>query len=711
LAEKTSFPEQEMTVGDRPSSAAEAFGVIERCSLLVNLVLLALSSALIVTFWLGKVSPIPLAAIGLPLISIPAYFIFLRTNFLRWNFTKNAKVFGYLVILGILIAGGLYLRYPTSAYIHGGQDQGSYFNIAAWMARNGTYDRYDKILADASNQNRPLASRLAPNPFTNKGAQQELIPGEYEGERFVGGFFIKDRKKGHVIPQFYPLTPLLLTTSYWIFGAEGTGDILPIFGVLAALGTALLAFRIWKNLFVTALVLVTLLVSGLEVFFSGFPLSEIISQYFIISGMWLLSWGIINHRYSLTLLAGMNFAVALFNHLSVIFYLAPITLFFVLHRMACHDRVDKKTIFVFYYTFLAGSVISLISARIYNGYYVYRNLEGRLPFLEPLEINEIFLLLFAVVFIAALFPLVFYIKSANRLENRPLWVTRSLVVATAVIALLIIAKTCLYKFDMISLGEIKYTYFSSITTHISPLGWLFLLWGLFAAIFASRITLIVFPVSALLFHAFLFLYLAFRTDYQWYFNRYYVKEFYPLAIMFTAYGIYYLSRLGMLKGIKGKLVMGVLGLVLVVYSFYPNVYLFKHPFLNGAYEDVLSLNSKLPDNSIILFIRGHRGPFTLEDSENRLGVPLVYSLGHDVIRLPFRQNLAKMVDAVKTHLTVYQRPIYLLYIGTQPLRAGLLPNSAKLIASHLHTFTQPELVYHIPRKHSVFRIGTHLYAL
>jgi hypothetical protein len=224
-----------------------------------------------------------------------------------------------------LLVGGLYLRYPTSACIHGSQDHGSYFNIAAWMAEHGTYDRYDELLADASNQNWPFAPLLSNNPYKSKGSPQRFIPGEYEGERFNGGFTIKDRRKGHVIPQFYPLTPLLLTTSHWLFGAKQTSDILPIFGVLAALGAALLSFRIWKSLFVTALVLLTLLVSGLEVFFSGFPVSEIISQYFIISGLWLLLWGIEDDSSLLPpLLAGLNFTAALFNHPSVIFYLAPL---------------------------------------------------------------------------------------------------------------------------------------------------------------------------------------------------------------------------------------------------------------------------------------------------------------------------------------------------------------------------------------------------
>ncbi len=704
-------PEQEVMSGEKTILPAEALGMIERFLLAVNLLVLALSFALLVTFWLGKVFPILLAAVGLPLIVLFTYFFVIKGNLLRWTFRKSPKTLGGLVILGLLVAGGLYLRYPTSAYIHGGQDQGSYFNIAAWMAKNGTYERHDQILADAFNKNWPFASLLVLNPYKSKGVQQKFIPGEYEGERFVGGFTIKDRKNGYVIPQFYPLTPLLLTTSYWLFGPPGTADILPIFGVLAALGAALLAFRIWKNLFVSALVLLTLLVSGLEVFFSGFPVSEIISQYFILSGMWLLTWGMEDRNSSLTLLAGFNFTAALFNHLTTFFYLAPITALYILYRPAYDDHDTQKSILVFYYTFLGGMVFSLISARIYHGYYVYRNLRERIEFFDALGIDGTFLLLFALIALAISVSLFFHTNLGKTLKPKPSWVRNILFSVTALTAIAISAKVVVYELGIINSPGIEYTYFSSITSHISYLGWGFLLWGIFKAISMNKGPTIVFPVLTLTSISFLFLFIAYMTSYQWYFDRYYVKELYPLGILFIAYGIYQLSQLKTLRGLRGRIVSGVFACLLLIYAGHSNLYLFKHPFLNGAYRDLLSLNSHLSENSIIIFVKGPGDPYTLPDSNNRLTVPLTYSFGHDVLCLPFGQGLARMIEVVRRRLSIYQRPIYLLYIAGKPLGRDFLPPTAKYIESHIHTFTQPELVYHIPRDHWGFIIGTHLYAL
>jgi len=706
VGKKKSFPEQEMTVWERPSNAAEAFGLIERFCLAINLLVLALSFGLLVIFWVGKVSPILLAVVGLPLIAVSTYFFVIKSDLLRWSFLKSGKTFVYLILLGVLLTGGLYLRYPTGACIHGGQDQGSYFNIAAWMAEHGKYDRYDELLADAFNQNWPFA--LVWNPYkSNNGSQQEFISGEYEGERF---FNIKDRKKGHVTPQFYPLTPLLLTWSYWIFGAQGTGDILPIFGVLSALGAALLAFRIWKNFFIACLVLVTLLVSGLEVFFSGFPVTEVISQYFIIVGIWLLLWGNEDHNSSLTCLAGLNFTAALFNHPSTIFYLVPLIGYFILYQVADYNRLNRPVL-VFYYTFLAGSTLSLISARIHHGFYVYRNLKENLAFLEPLGLNGTFLVLFSVIFVAAFVPLAFYTGLGRYIQKRPLWAKNALIFAAGSVAFLILSKTLLYKFGLLSYIGIKYTYFSSITTHISLFGWFFLLWGIFISLYRSRTHLILFPAMIFIFTSFIFLYLSFATDYQWYYARYYTKELYPLAIIFICYGIYQFSRLSVLKGFSGKLVTSLLALLLVLYSAHPNLYLFKRPFLKGAYEHMVFLDSKLSERSIILFVQGPYDPNAFRDSVNRLSLPLVYSFGHDVLQLPFAPDLEKIIKFVELYIRVYQRPIYLLYIGLEPLPKSYLPSKAKLITSRLLTFTRFKRAYGIPKKYQDFFIPVHLYAL
>jgi hypothetical protein len=683
---------------------------VENATTLISLVIIALCFGLMASFWFARITPSFLLAFGLPILCALVYCTIFRGRALRRPRQMTGRGWIYAIVLVCLVITGLYLRYPTSAHIHGGQDQGSYFNMAAWIADHGTYERHDKLLSDAFRQKWPFAFNLIWNPYENQGKPQKDIPGEYEGERFVGGFTVKSREEGKVVPQFYPLTALLLTTGHWIFGAKHTSDILPIFGILSVISAGLLAYRMFKSRFVAVLVFITLLFSGLQVFFSTFPVSEMISQYFLMTGIWLVLRAMEEESRALPLLAGLNFTAALFNHVSTLFYLVPIVIFIVLHRMASESRAENRQILIFYYTFLAGITVSLISARLYNGYYVYRNLIENLNFLQPLDINHIFLLLFAAVLAAAVAPLVFHIKKGKRLLPKPQWVKWIIFSIAATTVLIIMAKTILFHFNLTDSPNTHYTFFSSITAHISSAGWILLLFGIFSAIFRENIRGFLMPLLVLLWTSFLFLYLTFLTEYQWYFARYYVKEFYPLAIMFMAYGIFQIYQYRLLKNIPGKALTPILALSLILYSAHPNLYIFKKPFLNGAYDVMTSLDSKIKDNAIVFLVPG-RDMFAPPDSELRLSVPLVYSFGHNVIWLPLNRELPQMIQIVSSYLKSYKRPLYVLYVGAQPLPRNLLSSGYRHITSQLHEFTEPERANGIPKQHHQIRMGIHLYEL
>jgi len=693
-----------------PSLNEQLIPWVETISTLINSVLISLCFALMSSFWLNKITPLFLFIFGIPLLCLLFYSLLYKGRLIQKPHTITGKTWIYLIIFGLLISGGLYLRYPTSAHIHGGQDQGSYFNIAAWIAHHGTYERHDTLLSDAFRKKWPFAFNLIWNPYKNQGKPQKDIPGEYEGERFVGGFIVKSREEGRVVPQFYPLTALLLTTGHWMFGGRHTSDILPIFGILAVISTGLLAYRMFKSPFVAVLVFITLLFSGLQVFFSTFPVSEMISQYFLMTGIWFVLRAMEEESHALPLLAGLNFAVALFNHVSTLFYLIPIVIFIVLHRMASESRVEKRQILIFYYTFLAGLTVSLISARLYNGYYVYRNLIDKLKFLGNVNIDVVFILLFAAIAASAIFPLLYCTRPGKWLETRSDWMKCVLLSTSTLVILVVGLKLVLFNLHIISVRGSQYTFFSSINAHISPIGWLFLLLGTFLALLKGKARSTLLPLPVLLWFSVLFLFLAFLTEYQWYFARYYVKEFYPLSIIFMAYGIFQVSQYSLLKNIPGRALTAILALSLVLYSAYPNLYIFKKPFLNGAYEAMTDLDSKMKDHGIILLVPD-RDRFAPPDSELRLSVPLVYSFDHDVIWLPLNRDLAQMTQIVTGYLTPYKRPLYLLYVGAKPLPRNLLPSGSKHITSQMHEFTEPERANGIPKALWQIKMGIHLYEL
>ena len=138
--------EHNVTEDQESATTAEISGWIERASLLINLPALGLSFALLIMFWLGNISPPLLAVVGLPVLMLLSYFFVYKSRLLQKPSRITPRAWICIGVLGIVLFGGFYLRYPTNAHIHGGQDHGSYFNIAAWIAKHGTYNRHDQIL-------------------------------------------------------------------------------------------------------------------------------------------------------------------------------------------------------------------------------------------------------------------------------------------------------------------------------------------------------------------------------------------------------------------------------------------------------------------------------------------------------------------------------------------------------------------------------------
>ena len=74
----------------------------------------------------------------------------------------------------------------------------------------------------------------------------------------------------------------------------------------------------------------------------------------------------------------------------------------------------------------------------------------------------------------------------------------------------------------------------------------------------------------------------------------------------------------------------------------------------------------------------------------------MYSFDHDVIWLSLRNDLARIAGIVRQSLDVYQRTIYLVYVGAWPLPDRSLPPGAKLVTNQLNKFSETENAYHIP---------------
>lgn len=151
-----------------------------------------------------------------------------------------------------LLAGWLFL--PGFHYVVGDKDPGAYVMHAVAIARGGSVEIADPLLA---------AGDLPVN-LTAPGARFPAI-------------WVADAAAGVILPQFYHLWPALLATSYDLGGYGLLAATTPLLGVLAVVLAALVARRVAGPVasWVTGLLLAT---NMMQVWQAKYPTTEILSQ-------------------------------------------------------------------------------------------------------------------------------------------------------------------------------------------------------------------------------------------------------------------------------------------------------------------------------------------------------------------------------------------------------------------------------------------------
>jgi len=170
----------------------------------------------------------------------------------------------------MLVVLGVWRFFPSSEYVIGGKDPGTYMNEGIQIAQRGSLIIRDPDVAAVPDSTRDLFFR----PQLDLGN---------EGLRFMG-FFLLDARDGRVVGQFPHVLPASIAIGYGLFGLSGARMTV---GVWACLGVLALYFAgarfVGRGAAFAAAALLG--VHVLQVWFARYPNAEVVIQVLLFASL------------------------------------------------------------------------------------------------------------------------------------------------------------------------------------------------------------------------------------------------------------------------------------------------------------------------------------------------------------------------------------------------------------------------------------------
>lgn len=178
---------------------------------------------------------------------------------------------GLTVLVPIaIVALGAWRFFPSSEYVIGGKDPGTYVNEGIQVAQRGALVVRDPVVAAVP----PFARDL----FFPSHQRQD-----YYSTRFMG-FFIQDPDQGTVVGQFPHLFPASIAIGYGIDGLNGALRTVGVWAILGILAVYFAGVRlVGRQAAAAAAALLALHV--IEVWFSRYPNAEVVMQALVFAAI------------------------------------------------------------------------------------------------------------------------------------------------------------------------------------------------------------------------------------------------------------------------------------------------------------------------------------------------------------------------------------------------------------------------------------------
>ncbi len=168
-----------------------------------------------------------------------------------------------IILPAVLIALAVWRFFPSSEYVIGGKDPGTYMNEGIQIAQRGSLVIRDPVIAGVPD----WAGELFYRPQPDLGN---------EGLRFMG-FWLLDAREGRVVGQFPHLFPSSIAIGYGFHGLSGARMTVGVWATLGVLAVFFAATRfVGRPAAFAAALLLSLHV--IQVWFARYPNAEVVMQ-------------------------------------------------------------------------------------------------------------------------------------------------------------------------------------------------------------------------------------------------------------------------------------------------------------------------------------------------------------------------------------------------------------------------------------------------
>lgn len=456
----------------------------------------------------------PLYVIGLTILLLVLLYLIFKPKIVL----KDLR-FDWIII--IIIAFSLIIRLGPWIYLEGGQDQGVYVAMSKQYELNGQLNFKDNV------------NEILPEYLKN-------YYGKERGGWFALGF--NRNKDSSIYTTFYPAHPIMLSVGGKLFGDENRIYMLTLFSILSIVMAYLLATELTGNKKVGYLAATLIAISPLHLYFSKFPVTEIMTLSLNLGAVYYLLKAKNSGNYLYLLLNLLLVNVTLYTRLTWLISL-PVYIFMIF-AILTYEKDSKG------YKIWMGYLIGIVLSFLLSVWFYYT----QIPFLYKNFLRDIFdyipSKLFYTLLVAS--PLIIYIltsplKKYSQIFLEFLYKYRLVIFYLIIFVLIYVSANSFYKmvFTDRYVGT-RYDYFwgmakggwvvlkdmaiSSLIIYVTPFGLL----GLLIAGHKVKSPEGIFLMLLLLAYMFFHFYIVKYTPYHFYYARYQLSEIVPILLIFVS---------------------------------------------------------------------------------------------------------------------------------------------------------------------------------